>query len=134
MSSLRGVSTFPNVFHCLQVPSIPAKRANSFPQVKALRRQQKPMSGKLGEQRNQTMSSTRELNGIETSSHDFNYNTSHVVTSSTSLSSLSSTSRFSGGAGRPSGLPVKSPRKKKTMEQASRSAKKKWDVIDKKVR
>lgn len=102
-------------------------------EVKALRRQQKPMSGKLGEQRNQTMSSTRELNGIETSSHDFNYNTSHAVTSSTSLSSSSSTSRFSGAAGRPSGLPVKSPRKKKTMEQASRNAKKKWDVIDKKV-
>ena len=132
MSSLRGVGTFPNVFHCLQVPSIPAKRANSFPQVKALRRQQKPMSGKLGEQRNQTMSSTREL--IETSTHDFNYNSSHAVTSSTSLSSSSSTSRFSGAAGRPSGLPVKSPRKKKTMEQASRNAKKKWDVIDKKVR
>ena len=53
--------------------------------------------------------------------------------SSVSVSSSTSNSRFSGAAGRSTGLPVKSPRRKSSVEQASRSAKKKWDVIDKKV-
>ena len=51
-----------------------------------------------------------------------------------SVSASTSNSRFSGAAGRSSGLPVKSPRRKSSVEQASRSAKKKWDIIDKKVK
>lgn len=86
------------------------------------------MSGKLGEQRNQAMS-----NGIEISTQSTYQSISQVSYSSTSLSSSTSTSRFSGVAGKPSGVPVKSPRKKSSIEQASRSAKKKWDTIDKKV-
>ena len=86
------------------------------------------MSGKLGEQRNQAMS-----NGIEISTQSTYQSISQVSYSSTSLSSSTSTSRFSGAAGRPSAVPVKSPRKKSSIEQASRSAKKKWDTIDKKV-
>lgn len=102
-------------------------------EVKALRRQQKPVSGKLGEQRSQAMLNSREVNGFESITNVSSYQSSQAVSSSTSLSSFASTSRFSGAAGRASGLPVKSPRKKSSMEQASRSAKKKWDVIDKKV-
>lgn len=102
-------------------------------EVKALRRQQKPVSGKLGEQRNQSMPSGREVNGMETSTQAFHQSMSQVSYSSTSISSSVSTSRFSGAAGKPSGVPVKSSRKKSSLEQASRSAKKKWDIIDKKI-
>lgn len=104
----------------------------TFPQVKALRRQQKPVSGKLGE-RNQTVASGREVNGLETSTQGSYQSISQVSYSSTTLSSSSSSSRLPTAASRPTGLPVKSPRKKKSLEQASRSAKKKWDIIDKKV-
>lgn len=104
----------------------------TFPQVKALRRQQKPVSGKLGE-RNQTVASGREVNGLETSTQGSYQSTSQVSYSSPTLSSSSSSSRLPTAASRPTGLPVKSPRKKKSLEQASRSAKKKWDIIDKKV-
>lgn len=100
--------------------------------MKALRRQQKPVSGKLGE-RNQTIASGREVNGLETSTQASYQSTSHVSYSSTTLSSSSSSSRLPTAASKPTGLPVKSPRKKKSLEQASRSAKKKWDIIDKKV-
>nr|XP_058952852.1 kinesin-like protein KIF21A [Pocillopora verrucosa] len=100
-------------------------------EVKALRRQQKPMSGQLGAQRSQaTLLTVREVNGVDASS----YTSSYTSYSSSSVSvSSSSTSRFSGAASRPSGLPVKSPRRKSSVQQASRSAKKKWDVIDKKI-
>lgn len=101
-------------------------------EVKALRRQQKPVSGKLGE-RNQTVASGREVNGLETSTQGSYQTTPQVSYSSTTLSSSLSSSRLPTAASRPTGLPVKSPRKKKSLEQASRSAKKKWDIIDKKV-
>ena len=91
--------------------------------VKSLRRQQKPVSGHLGAQRNQTTTTILEVNGLETTTQ-----VSHSVT----VSSTSTTSSAS-SAWRPSGLPVKSLRKKSSIEQAARSAKKKWDLIDKKV-
>ena len=104
------------------------------PQVKALRRQQKPVSGKLGEQRNQTIVSGREVNGLETSTQtSYQSTTSQGSYSSSTLTRSSSSSRLPVAAGKPTGLPVKSPRRKTTLEQASRSAKKKWDIIDKKV-
>lgn len=115
------------------------KKCNLFRsnrQVKALRRQQKPVSGQLGTERNQTtISSFREVNGVEASSQSSYVNSSYTSysSSSVSVSASASNSRFSGAAGRSTGLPVKSPRRKSSVEQASRSAKKKWDVIDKKV-
>ncbi|XP_020607901.1 kinesin-like protein KIF21A [Orbicella faveolata] len=105
-------------------------------EVKALRRQQKPVSGQLGTQRNQTtISSVREVNGVEASSQSSYVSSSYTAYSSSSVSVSASTSnsRFSGAAGRSTGLPVKTPRRKSSVEQASRSAKKKWDVIDKKI-
>ncbi|XP_068706448.1 kinesin-like protein KIF21A [Montipora foliosa] len=103
-------------------------------EVKALRRQQKPVSGKLGEQRNQTIVSGREVNGLETSTQtSYQSTTSQGSYSSSTLTKSSSSSRLPVAAGKPTGLPVKSPRRKTTLEQASRSAKKKWDIIDKKV-
>ncbi|KAJ7322787.1 Kinesin-like protein kif21a [Desmophyllum pertusum] len=104
-------------------------------EVKSLRRQQKPVSGQLGQhQRNQTTTSTiREVNGVEASSQMSYGSSSYTSYSSTSVSSLTSNSRFSGAAVRPSALPLKTQRRKSSVEQASRSAKKKWDVIDKKV-
>ncbi|XP_048580945.1 kinesin-like protein KIF21A isoform X2 [Nematostella vectensis] len=97
-------------------------------EVKALRRQQKPVSGSLGAKKNQVTAQPIAENGYPQESYPvapsgygtYGYRGSTVAP------------ERPGGPPR-TRIPGRGPRKRMTIEQATKSAKKKWDFVDKKV-